>query len=275
MKGLFASLLRILFSFLFILFFIGYSLEQKQNQLGEHSSIDELSPDLIADHKKLLSPSSIYGQGMHILSNNEHLSERTLKHSIAKNDGVDSILIYSRHGLTELFASAPNIENHHQLVNSYLEGYSPFETDNLWIPYLTLSRKKSYQFDHLLYPGRNEVWQTSRQAFSFSRGDCEDHAIALADWLIEMGEDARVVMGHYKREGHAWVVLFKNGKEFLLEATQKVNGFSVRRYPLALLSGDYRPKYMFNRHDFWVNEGSVYTHNYSSPQWVLKSSYQI
>ena len=58
-------------------------------------------------------------------------------------------------------------------------------------PLYTLAQRKRYQLDAKQYAGRSEVWQTSRQAFFYPRGDCEDHAIALADWLIEMGEDAR------------------------------------------------------------------------------------
>ena len=66
-----------------------------------------------------------------------------------------------------------------------------------------------------------EIWQNSRQAYLHTRGDCEDHAIILADWLIALGHDARVVLGNHRGGGHAWVVLFQDGREMILEATSK------------------------------------------------------
>ena len=86
----------------------------------------------------------------------------------------------------------------------------------------TVARRKRYQYDHITYPGRSEVWQSSQQAFYSAVGDCEDHAILLADWLIGLGYDARVAVGDYDGAGHAWVVLFAEGQEFLLCV-----GFSV------------------------------------------------
>lgn len=214
-----------------------------------------------------------------IYPQNKLISKKLLQQVIAKNDGLDHFATYGTNpkaGIAaevNLFASALNTEDRHEIVSSYLVGYSPFETNNIWIPFLTLSQRKTYQYDHIQYAGRKDVWQTSKQAFQLTRGDCEDHAIALADWLIEMGEDARVVLGSYKDSGHAWVVLFKGEKEFLLEATRKVSRVSLKRYPLATLMTDYRPKLMFNRNDFWANEGQVHTTDYSAEYWVKKSHY--
>ena len=272
MKFAIKSLFNVVAVFIIILLALANAdLQPPLQQRFQQSFTDDMLPhnQLSSDEQKQMQ------SGLFVYKNNKHISMQHIDMVINSSDGTDGILVYSGFKISSLFASAPNIDNHHQIVNSYLVGYSPFETDNLWIPYLTLSQRKSYQYDHLLYNGRQEVWQTSEQAFNFTRGDCEDHAIALADWLIELGEDARVVIGHHKEEGHAWVVLFKNGKEFLLEATRKVNHRSVMRYPLAKYETSYRPKYMFNRHDFWVNEGSVYTTRYHSDKWIKKSYYQL
>ncbi len=223
---------------------------------------------------------AIYEQGsIYLYQLDERISKHKVNESLAGNSGLDGLAIYNRRGergngkQTNLFASAPNVRNVHQLVNSYLVGYTPFQTGNIWVPLMTLSHEKEYQFDHLQFSGRKEVWQTSKESFNSPRGDCEDHAIALADWLIEMGEDARVVLGKYKNQGHAWVVLFKEGQEFLLEATWKFKGGALKRYPLATMYPDYHPNYMFNRGDFWFNQGSANTTDYSSQQWVRKSKY--
>lgn len=168
--------------------------------------------------------------------------------------------------------SAQAIDRRQYLVNAFLEGYEPFRVDNVILPLYVLAQRKSYQLDVEQYAGREEVWQSSRQAYFYPRGDCEDHAILLADWLISMGEDARVVVGEMRGGGHAWVVLFKNGNEYLLEATTK-NGISRHKpYPLAALFAGYCPAYMFNRESFWENTGMKFTTKYSGKHWVRKSS---
>ena len=126
-----------------------------------------------------------------------------------------------------------------------------------------------------MYPGRTEVWKTSRKAFYYTRGDCEAHAILLAEWLIEKGEDARVALGDYDGGGHAWVVLFKDGKEFILEATQKNWPARIKHYPLARLLPKYHPSYMFNRTTFWVNTGSNKVTQYDGYHWKEASRFAL
>lgn len=55
-------------------------------------------------------------------------------------------------------------------------------------------------------------------------GDCEDHAIWAWRQLHDMGIRSRLVLGLCKT-GHAWVHIFVNGRVYLLEATQKKQGF--------------------------------------------------
>ena len=118
-----------------------------------------------------------------------------------------------------------------------------------------------------------QIEMNSKEAFVNTRGDCEDHALALTDWLIEMNVDARVVLGSYKNEGHAWVVVFLDNSVFLLESTSKLKSRSWRHYPLAKFETDYHPKYMFNRDYFWLNTGSIYTTRYDGNNWVKRSRF--
>ncbi|MDP2228817.1 MAG: transglutaminase domain-containing protein [Moraxellaceae bacterium] len=182
------------------------------------------------------------------------------------SDGVVSISFLRE----EFAAMAPDISRHFHFVNGYLEGFSPFPVENVWTPLTILARRKSYELDERLYGGRQEVWQSSQQAYHYTRGDCEDHALLLADWLISMGHDARVVLGTVHGNGHAWVILFRDGREFLLEATSKS---PRKRYPLASLLPEYRPAMMFNREHFWVNTQKRPTTDYSGPHWALRSRF--
>ena len=170
--------------------------------------------------------------------------------------------------------SAIGVDRRHHFVNAYLDGFQPFRTEQLWVPLYTIANKLEYQRDHQQYPWGQDVWQSSRQAFYNTRGDCEDHALALADWLMSMGYDARVVLGTAMREYHAWVVLFHEEREFLLEATSKRKKMDWSLYPLAGLQTNYQPEYMFNRRFFWTNQGSAFTTRYSGDQWLKQSRYE-
>lgn len=212
------------------------------------------------------------GQALYLLERKLNLDEAFIERLLRRNDAKDADVIYGGREFGEYTMSAPGTDRRQHLVHSYLEGYQPFAADNFMLPMYVMARRKSYLRDAKQYDGREEVWQTSREAFLYPSGDCEDHAVALADWLIEMGEDARVVTGLNGSDGHAWVVLFKDGREYLLEATSK--GFKRDKpYPLASLSPDYHPEYMFNREYFWVNTGSRLTSSYSGSSWKQRSRF--
>lgn len=154
-------------------------------------------------------------------------------------------------------------------ANGYLNGFVPYEVDNMWVILKYLQTRLKYQLDEVGYNKRKEVWQTAKESYIKLRGDCEDHAILLADWLIGLGYDARVVAGKVKfrgqkLSGHAWVVLFYEGKEYLLEATQKSKW---NKLPLASTFPNYFPKVMFNRTKLWINTGSTSTTKYSDKKW--------
>jgi len=212
-------------------------------------------------------------KALYIYKRKHWLFLQKIKKMLHSSKNRRATVFYSMKKVKNFTASAPGTDYNHHIVNSYLVGYIPFRTNNIWIPWLTLAKKKTYQTDMMTHQGRNDVWQTSRQSYKYTRGDCEDHAISLADWLIGMGHDARVVIGMYKGGGHAWVVLLKDGKEYLLEATRKSGIKKMGKFPLAKHQDGYRPMYMFNRTQFWQNTGSSLTVNYTSAKWKRKSKY--
>jgi len=165
---------------------------------------------------------------------------------------------------------APGFDQRHHFASAFLVGYVPFPNVDAWVPLVALAQSKAYEFDHDQFPGRGEIWQTSREAFYYPTGDCEDHAIALADWLIGLGHDARVVIGRLKGEGHAWVVLHAGDQTYLLEATNKR---PAQALPLASRHPEYQPEAMFNRETYWVNAGPVLTTDYRSPHWQERSTF--
>ena len=183
--------------------------------------------------------------------------------------------IWSGDKKTEFIGSAPGVDRMPYFAPSFLVGFKPFDTDSVWQPLATLALRKSYVLDHKLYgPNMSEIWQNSRQAYHYTRGDCEDHAIVLADWLIALGHDARVALGEYRGGGHAWVVLLYKGKEYILEATSKRRPRSVNDFILAAMATDYQPVYQFDRQRFWVNTGSKFTTRYRDAKWQLRSHFQ-
>lgn len=217
---------------------------------------------------------SVAGGSAYLLKSAKTITEAMIwaRHDSA-GVAADTTALWSMDGDANAAASAPGLDNRHHFVNAYLEGFKPFDTDNLWVPLYTISRVKTYEFDQASATGYQERWQTSREAFFYNRGDCEDHALALADWLIEMGEDARVVLGRMRDEGHAWVALFRDGQVYLLEATQKHRRQGPQKLTLAAMLPGYHPRMMFNREFFWFNTGSPLTVQYSGERWVKKSRY--
>ncbi|EDY80724.1 hypothetical protein VDG1235_341 [Verrucomicrobiia bacterium DG1235] len=156
----------------------------------------------------------------------------------------------------------------HHFQNCFLVGYRPFEVSDIWMPHRVLTMRLKYQLDWDQFPGFQEIWLTSYQAFQTGRGDCEDHSIALADWLIDMGEDARVVTGTHEGGGHAWVVVIRDTGTFLLEATSKRKRRLWSSYPIAKLAKGYQPQAMFNRDFYWTNEDPSRFGDYTGDHWI-------
>jgi hypothetical protein len=146
--------------------------------------------------------------------------------------------------------------------------------------WLEVAEKITYQHDEVTFAGRKEVWQTAEESLRAGVGDCEDHSILLADWLLSEGYDARVALGGCRTGdgqwgGHAWVVLRLDGREYLLEATSDVaapdgsapaqQGKELRRRRQEHLklegieakADSYRPEGMFDRGRYWMRKGIV------------------
>lgn len=202
------------------------------------------------------------------LATGQFVAESVLAASIPENrrDGT----LHVRYNGLDLTPLAPGLDGRLRFVNAYLVAYVPAADVAPWVPLYTLASRKIYQTDRDQY-GYDERWQTSYEAMHNERGDCEDHALALADWLIGLGMDARVVLGKVRGEGHAWVVVREGERVFLLESTDKRR---IRRwaYPLAELHPEYRPGDMFNRRDWWRNEVGATT-DYLGHHWRRLSSY--
>ncbi|WP_323846482.1 transglutaminase-like domain-containing protein [Microbulbifer magnicolonia] len=210
-----------------------------------------------------------------VTGSGQPLPEETIQEIVAKRSLEQSayVSVWNWQGITAVTASARGLDSKHHFANSYLVGFRPFETEQLWVPLYTLAIRKEYQYDHLQYAGLADIWQTSRQAFYQKRGDCEDHAILLADWLIELGVDARVALGTHNGQGHAWVVAIVDGEEYLLEATSKRRQSTWQAMPLAELAEGYEVEFQFNRNFFWAKKDAASTRQYRGSHWIRKSQF--
>lgn len=209
---------------------------------------------------------------------NYKLTENKINQQVAldthKKPQRTAYILQWRDRLNNVIAlSALGLDYKHHFASSFLVGIRPFPVKNKWLPLYTISKLKTYELDSKQY-NVTEMWQNSAQAYMMPRGDCEDHAIALADWLISEGVDARVAGGKYKTGGHAWVVAIINHKEFILEATNKRVGKSWKNFPLASLATNYHPTFMFNRTDFWVNTDKNIKDNYRGAHWKKTSTFK-
>lgn len=152
--------------------------------------------------------------------------------------------------------------------NAYFLGFTPFDTNKYWLPLLAVSLRIKYRRDD--QTKFIDIWQTSLETYIRMLGDCEDHSILLADWMTGLGYDARVVVGTMNGEGHAWVILYKDGKEYLLESTDKA---SRRRYPLVALHPEYIPAIMFNRDHFWIQKQDA-RGRVQPGEWIILSDFK-
>lgn len=248
--------------------------------LGDKGKSSQFDKDLQAKYQNVINkiPSRLttnsYQKGkVNFLTDNKELSEERLQQGVAhfaksNQQKKAHMLVWFDSLKNTATASAMGMDWKHHFVNSYLVGIHPFPVKNKWLPLYTLAQMKTYQLDSDQYQA-DDLWQNSAQAFMLPRGDCEDHAIILTDWLISEGIDARVVVGTYKTDGHAWVVATINNQEFLLEPTAKRVRKSWSHFPLASLAKDYYPSFMFNRESFWVNLNKSQT--YRGKDWLKTS----
>jgi len=247
---------------LFLLFLFLLSIFLDVNDKSESVEVYKPKPKLIKDYD-LAVPKD--GKAQNIL-NMQYVKIQAQQALDSSNKYGYSISSYNNLAFAYV---KPSTYNKMYFVNAYLNGFVPYKVDNIWVTLKYLQTRLKYQLDEKGYNNKEEVWQTSKQSYMRLHGDCEDHAILLSDWLIGLGYDARVAVGTVKvrgssPQGHAWVILYQEGEEYLLEATKKSKW---NQLPLASKFPNYFPKYMFNRKNLWVNTGSKLTTKYSGSQW--------
>ncbi|RBP47411.1 transglutaminase superfamily protein [Roseimicrobium gellanilyticum] len=162
-------------------------------------------------------------------------------------------------GCRRMYAMVASGSNgQYRYVNEFLEGYEPPamypENQPRLAELMTIWRAVSAGCQYTQDTGTddNDAWQTARETQALGRGDCEDSAILLADWLLARGFEARVALGRYaERGGHAWVIVRLEGEEYLLESTEGTTG--ARKAPLLSEVGSrYVPEILFDRDAFYT-----------------------
>ena len=263
------GLLRLL-SVLLVLLMVAAWIQQ---EILELSLSRQMREALASASSAPVDPAS--GSGIRLLPTGEFVSAKEMQSLLegSRQGRKDSFILWTFRGMEAASATAMGTDRRHHFVNAFLEGYTPFQVDHPWMPLYAIAMRLKYQADSKQYHGLEDIWQTSRQAFINTRGDCEDHAVLLADWLIGSGFEARVVVGRTNRGGHAWVVVFMDGQELLLEATSKRKRRHWRHYPLASLAGGYDPTLMFDREFFWINSGPSWLRSYSGSRWEKRSRF--
>jgi hypothetical protein len=221
------------------------------------------------DPAVLVNPAPRKGQVVPVSEYSVYLSDPSVflaRDEFAKKSGD------SRYDATKINWFSKASDGKKYPSNAYLLGFSPFHTSKYWLPLLAVNLRVRYMRDDVIKVG-DDTWQTAPETYVRMWGDCEDHAIFLADWLIGSGHDARVVAGTVKGEAHAWVVLYKDGKEYLLESTDKA---SRRRYPLVSLHPEYEPVFMFNRDHFWavITENEDRRNRIAAKSWLVLSDFK-
>ncbi|GAA5138619.1 hypothetical protein GCM10023213_17780 [Prosthecobacter algae] len=149
----------------------------------------------------------------------------------------------------------------YRFVNEFLTGYAPpaiFAKDDsrvheLFTIWAAVHANCVYTKDPGSKKESTDAWQTSLDTQRKGRGDCEDSAIFLCDWLLSRGFQARVALGRYgDMGGHAWVVVKVDDKEYLLESTEGRPDPS--NPPLVSRVGSrYVPEIMFDRFALYVH----------------------
>jgi hypothetical protein len=224
-----------------------------------HSSSDEIaSSDKTAFTSLLLTQSQkvVDKQGIAALLSTSTKDNLVFFYS-SPSDGVFS-------------ASALAQTKERYLVNSFLTGFNPFSSNNIWLIHAALN-KFTYLVDRDGPSAELDQWKTGTELFKTGIGDCEDHAIAFADILISHDIDAKVVMGTYHNRGHVWVMLTVGPQDYLIEANYKFSSERPRLFPIAKYMTNYRPLYMFNRTEFWSYENPQKKLVYDRTLWKHKS----
>lgn len=199
---------------------------------GEDSSVEQQQIDATgprAGFNRKTSGSAIWSQA----KLEESVTEKSKNGSLWKQDG-------------KLFAaSEPADDGRIYFVQAYLSGIKPFEATppQVW---QYVYKNFSLQSD-LEQFGMEEVYQTSSQTFHRKAGDAEDFSIFVADWLQQLGYDARVVQGTREDKAHTWVILVEDGIEYLIDTVENPE----LKVTLPVVGKSYRASLAFNSELLW------------------------
>jgi len=161
---------------------------------------------------------------------------------------------------------AQDTEGKFHRPSHYCEEFNPEPLDSAAKIWLRCLKRVDYEVDLDRYR-RLDVWQRASQTWALRRGDCEDSALMIADWLRANGFDAKVVIGLAEGEGHAWVVLHADGIDYVLEGTGGPMNYH-RVPPRAAAQPDYFPEAQFDPTGIWYRLGKAWTADYRDPeQW--------
>lgn len=203
------------------------------------------------------------------------LSEQITKHTEPLDGAMEGIVLpYSEH-ITRVRLHSAKLPTHQvswvysgrivgiigigtdkqfHFVNGFFSGVRPKSIKDPIEALRYLSKAVTYQTDATLHSAP-DIFQTSAETLRLGRGDCEDHAILLADWLIQEGFDARVALGTRRNEYHAWVLLFnyKDGV-YIIETTDKKPAMTLE---LASEHPEFVPEKLFNDRLVWEAKKST------------------
>ncbi len=89
--------------------------------------------------------------------------------------------------------------------------------------------------------GKEEYWQPPEDFEKTRKGDCEDFSLWTWRQFLDMGYDARLVLGRHGRYGigHAWVSFERDGRSYLVEPQLNIIGEKFPR----LSTLRYHPKF--------------------------------
>ncbi len=176
---------------------------------------------------------------------------------------------------------AADTQGSFRYVNEYLTGYAPpaiFSKDQsrvheLFTIWSAVHTNCVYTLDSADKRNQTDSWQTSLETQRRGKGDCEDSAIFLCDWLLSRGFQARVALGKYgDMGGHAWCVVKLDDKEYLLESTE--GRPDISNPPLVSHVGSrYVPEILFDRFAIYVRNrpGEAWKGDYWSPKVWLRT----
>jgi hypothetical protein len=138
------------------------------------------------------------------------------------------------------------------LVNDFLKPMNTLKDDmtlsNIWRQNIT------YISDNYQVNGVLDYWQLPVETLTLKGGDCEDssHFRVTKAKSNGLGSNLFVALGLYKGGGHAFPIMIKNDKIYLLEATS--NEYNPIDYDSQT---NYKIYYISNERFSWTIDGSI------------------